>query len=387
MKALLERTPIHDFAVTPARNLKLVRGQGARLWDDRGRGYIDCVAGHGCASLGHAHPHWVAAISRQAAQLSSCGASFANEVRERYLSRLALMTPPGLGRTFLCNSGSESVEAALKFARFTTGRTKFVAAMRGFHGRTFGAMSATFKPLYKDVFQPVVPGFSFVPFGNSEALETALDKDTAGVILEVVQGEGGVHVADSAYLREVRQMCTAAGTLLVLDEVQTGFGRTGRMFACEHAGVTPDLLCAAKAMAGGFPMGAVICADHLEVPVGRHGSTFGGNPMACAAGLATLDVLAREGLVERASILGRMFREQLDGIDSPLIREVRGLGLMVGVQLSVKVAPILADLEAEGILAMRAGPRVLRFLPPLVIGWPDLSEVAHKVERILKQHG
>ncbi len=387
MKALLERAPTHDFAVTPTRGLKLVRGQGARLWDDRGQSYIDCVAGHGCAALGHAHPHWVDAISRQAGQLSSCGASFGNEMRERYLARLALVTPSGLGRTFLCNSGTESVEAALKFARFATGRTKFVAAMRGFHGRTFGAMSATFNPLYKDVFQPVVPGFSFVPFGNSGALGAALDRDTAGVILEVVQGEGGVHVGDTGYLREVRRLCTEAGVLLILDEVQTGFGRTGRMFACEHADVTPDLLCVAKAMAGGFPMGAVICSDHLEVPVGRHGSTFGGNPLACAAGLATLDVIAREGLVERAAIFGRMFREQLEGIDSPLIREVRGLGLMVGLQLSVKVAPILEDLESEGVLAMRAGPRVLRFLPPLVIGWPDLAEVVRIVERVLKRHG
>jgi acetylornithine/LysW-gamma-L-lysine aminotransferase len=383
MKALVEKTPTHHFGVTPPRGLKLVRGEGAHLWDDRGRRYIDCVAGHGCASLGHGHPAWVEAVTRQAAELVSCPAAFDHELRDRYLAHLALAAPAGLGRAFLCNSGAEAVEAALKFARFATGRTGFVAAMRGFHGRTFGAMSATFTPAYREPFEPGVPGFSFVPFGDADAVGAALGPDTAAVILEVIQGEGGVHVAPEGYLAEVRRRCDAAGILLMLDEVQTGFGRTGRMFACEHDGVVPDLMCLAKGMAGGFPMGAVLCADHLDVPVGRHGSTFGGNPLACAAGLATQDVIVREGLVERARVFGDLFRARLETIDSPLIREVRGRGLMVGIQLTEKVAPILKALSEEGVLAMKAGPKVLRFLPPLVIEWADLTRVAQALQGVI----
>jgi len=383
MKTLREPAPAFEFAVTPARGLRLVRGEGAHLWDDRGRRYVDCVAGHGCASLGHAHPVWTRAVAGQAGRLASCPVSFGNETRARYLARLALAAPAGLDRAFLCNSGTEAVEAALKFARFATGRKRFVAALRGFHGRTFGAMSATFNPAYREPFEPGVPGFDFVRFGDPAALAGRLDGETAAVILEVVQGEGGVHPAPDGYLAAVRRACDEVGALLILDEVQTGFGRTGRMFACEHDGVVPDLLCTAKGMAGGFPMGAVLCAGHLEVPVGRHGSTFGGNPLACAAALATLDVIEREGLAERARILGDLFRGRLADIASPLVREVRGRGLMVGVQLAVKADPVVCDLAGEGILALKAGPKVLRFLPPLVIGWPDLAAAAAATARVL----
>jgi acetylornithine/LysW-gamma-L-lysine aminotransferase len=376
-------TSAHLFAVTPPRGLTLVRGAGARVWDDRGREYIDGVAGHGSLILGHGHPHVTAAVTAQASALIGCPVSFGNDVRERYLTRLVTAAPPGLDRAFLCNSGTEAVEAALKFARFATGRTGIVAAMRGFHGRTFGAMSATFNPAYREGFGPTVPGFAFARYDDEAALDAAVGPDTAAVILEVVQGEGGVHPARDAYLRFARELCTARGALLILDEVQTGFGRTGRLFACARAGVAPDLLCLAKGIAAGIPMGAVLCARHLPVPVGRHGSTFGGNPLACAAALATLEVLAAEDLPARADALGSAFRERLAALGAPDIVDVRGLGLMVGVQLRGKAAPVVRALQDGGVLALPAGPRVVRFLPPLNIPASDLDAIADALGAVL----
>ncbi len=368
--------PGHEFSVTLARGLTLVRGRGSRVWDDQGRSYLDGVAGHGSLILGHAHPRLTEAISRQAAVMTSCPVSFGNDVRQQYLAALAEVAPPGLNRAFLCNSGTESVEAALKFARFATGRPGFVSARRGFHGRTFGAMSATFNPLYRRDFTPGVPGFAHVGFGNEAELDAAVTTDTAAVILEVVQGEGGVHPGRRAYFRRVRELCTARGALLILDEVQTGFGRTGRLFACQHMEIVPDILCLAKGIAGGFPMGAVLCADHLEPPLGRHGSTFGGNPLACAAALATLRVLTEEDLPARAATEGARLHAILSAIDSDRIVAVRSQGLMIGVQLADRAAPTIQASQRAGILALPAGRRVVRFLPALNMDPTELEQLS-----------
>jgi len=374
----------HDSGVSSKQSLVLVRGNGARIWDAEGREYIDCVGGHGVANVGHANPAVLQAITEQAQQLGVCPSGFYNDQRAQLLARLAGIAPPGLNRAYLCNSGTEAVEAALKFARLSTERTKIIAAMRGFHGRTFGALSATWRKEYRQPFEPLVPGFEFVPYNNLAKMAEAIDEGTAAVILEVVQGEGGVHLGDGDYLRGVQTMCQERGALFIVDEVQTGFGRTGRMFASEYHGLQPDLMCLAKAMAGGLPMGAALIGPRVGTLAKKsHGTTFGGNPLACAASLATIQYIETEGLVQRAAQLGERFLGGLQAISAPQIREVRGLGLMVAVELKGRSAPYLADLSERGVLALSAGANVMRFLPPLVISAQDVDTVVEQVACVL----
>ena len=362
--------------VYPKRDLTLVRGSGAEVWDDRGRRYLDCVGGIGVASVGHANPAVARAIAEQARLLVTCPGIFYNDRRAELLEKLVSIAPPGLTRAFLCNSGAEAVEAALKFARLATGRTGIVAAMRGFHGRTMGALSATFRKDYREPFAPLVPGFSFVPFGDADRLRHAVGDQTAAVLLEPVQGEGGVRPAEPGYLRAVRAACDEAGAMLILDESQTGFCRTGRMFACEHHGVEPDLLCLAKAIAGGVPMGAVLAGDRLPPLIGKHGTTFGGNPLACAAALAAIRFMEDERLAERAEARGARFRARISRELPTRVRAVRQLGLMIGVELRERCRPALERLMEGGVLALPAGSTVIRLLPPLVISEAQVDEVA-----------
>jgi acetylornithine/LysW-gamma-L-lysine aminotransferase len=365
--------------------LILVRGEGARLWDAEGKEYIDCVGGHGVANVGHANPAVIQAVTEQMQWLTICPNGFYNDQRAQLLAELTRISPPGLERAFLCNSGTEAVEAALKFARISTGRTKVVAAMRGFHGRTFGALSATWHEQYRQPFEPLVPGFEFMPYNRLERVQQAVDGETAAVILEVIQGEGGVNPGGGEYLRGVQSLCQERGALFIIDEVQTGFGRTGRMFASQHHALRPDLMCVAKAIAGGLPMGAVLIGPRVgELPKKTHGSTFGGNPLACAAALATINYIESEGLPQRAAELGVRLMDGLKAIPSPLVREVRGLGLMVGMELKDKSAPYLAALAERGVLALSAGATVMRFLPPLVISAEDLDTVVQQVAAVLE---
>ncbi|MEE2708548.1 MAG: aspartate aminotransferase family protein [Gemmatimonadota bacterium] len=366
----------YSFGVVPKRDVTIVRGRGARLWDSDGREYIDCVGGQGTANVGHCHDAVSAAVTRQMARLSICPESFYNDVRAKLLKTLTDIAPPGLDHIFLCNSGTEAVEAALKFARASTGRQEIVATRRGFHGRTFGALSATWNEKYRKPFEPLVPGFSHIKYNDVEAMEAAVTAQTAAVILEVIQGEGGVRPADGAYLQRTRETCREAGALLIIDEIQTGFGRTGRMFACEHFDLQPDILCVAKAMAGGLPMGATLCNEGAaSVPTMSHGSTFGGNPVLCAAAMAAIGVIRDEGLAEQALANGAYFRERLVAIQSPMMREIRGMGLMIGVELKGKVTPVLRDLMDRGVMALPAGNTVLRYLPPLVISRDEIDTV------------
>jgi len=384
MTASVQLEQQYTSGVYPKRQVAIVRGSGALLWDEAGNEYIDCVGGHGVAIVGHCNPSVVAAIQRQAEILITCPEVFHNDTRAELLQRLVGIAPDGLSRVYLCNSGTEAVEAALKLARLSTGRPGFVAAMRGFHGRTMGALSATWEPKYRKPYLPLVPGFSHVPYNKLSALEGAVDDNTAGVLLEVVQGEGGVNPGTAEYLAGAREICDWRGALLIIDEVQTGFGRTGQMFACQHYHLRPDMMCVAKGIAGGVPMGALLIGAAVEnVKPGVHGSTFGGNPLAAAAASATLDYIVKNDLPGQAREKGAWLMERLGGIDARVIREVRGLGLMIGVELRKRVTPFLRDLMAEGVLALPAGRTVLRLLPPLVITERQLEQVADAVERVL----
>jgi acetylornithine/LysW-gamma-L-lysine aminotransferase len=374
----------YTSGVYAKRDITIVRGQGALLYDDQGREYVDCVGGQGAANLGHAHPLVAEAIAAQARVLISCPEMFYNDRRAQLLQRLTSVAPDPLKRVFLCNSGTESVEAAIKFARYFTQRTDFVAAMRGFHGRSFGALSATWEKKYRTPFEPLLAGFHHVPYNNLEKLEAAVDEHTAAVILEVVQGEGGVYPGTAEYLRGAQEICRKKGALLIIDEIQTGFGRTGKMFAFSHFDLEPDLVCVAKSMAGGLPMGALLISERLgELSPGIHGSTFGGNPLACAASLAALDVLEKEKLPERAAEMGAYIFPKLNALQSPLIREIRGLGLMIGIEIKQKVAPYLTALMARGVLALPAGLTVIRLLPPLVITREQLDRVVAALQEVL----
>ncbi|MBV9788771.1 MAG: aspartate aminotransferase family protein [Chloroflexi bacterium] len=375
----------HASGVYAKRPLTIVQGSGATLWDETGRAYIDCAAGHGVANVGHCHPQVVAAIQEQAATLITCQEALYNDQRALLLDELSARLPVGLDRLFLCNSGTEAVEAAIKVARASTGRTQILAAMRGFHGRTLGALSATWEQHYRAPFQPLVPDFAHVPYNNIDALDTAITGETAAVLLEVIQGEGGVRPGSDEFLRGAQRLCRERGALLLIDEVQTGFGRTGRWWACEHLDLEPDVLILAKSIAGGVPMGAIAIGPRGgALAVGTHGSTFGGNPLACAAARATLSVLQTEQLPEQAASKGAWLLTQLRNLPSRRIREVRGCGLMIGIELRERAAPYLQALQERGVLALPAGPTVIRLLPPLVISSEQLAAVVAALDEVLQ---
>jgi acetylornithine/LysW-gamma-L-lysine aminotransferase len=382
----------HGSGAVARRPVTIVRGEGARLWDAAGRAYLDLGGAHGWAALGHSHPGVTRAIREQAETLVMQTESSYNEQRALWLAELAAVLAARLGTTALgtitrihpCSTGTEANEAAIKLARLVTGRTDFVAVARGFHGRTLGSLSATADPKYRDPFAPLVPGFRHVPLDDVAALEGAVTSRTAGVIIEIVQGEGGVRPAAPEFLAAARRVCDARGALLIVDEIQTGLGRTGRWFACEHTALAPDIVTLGKPLGGGIPMGAAAWRTSLGTfAAGSHGSTFGGNPLACAAGRAVLRAIADERLPERVARLGTLALERLRATPPAVVREVRGLGLMIGIQLRQRVTPVLKALMARGVWALPAGDSVLRLLPPLVIGEDELLEGADIVLEVL----
>jgi acetylornithine/LysW-gamma-L-lysine aminotransferase len=372
----------YELPVYPRRDIVLLRGKAARLYDDQGKEYIDCASNVGVSNIGHGHASVAKAMYEQYLTLGNCYSMFYNPVRARLAKKLVDLAPECLKKVFFCNSGSEAVEAALKFSRATTGKQEIISAMRGFHGKTMGALAATWGSEYQKPFAPMMPGLEHVPYNNFERLKAAVGKQTAAVLLEPVQGEGGVRVGDRQYFQKVRELCDTQDILLIMDEVQTGFGRTGTMFACEQF-VVPDILCLAKSLAGGMPMGAVLCSDRISVPVRSHSSTFGGNPTACAAALASLEVIERQRLVGQAQTLGAYFLEQLQHIESKRIREVRGLGLMIGIELKEKAGPSIQKLMEKGVIALLAGTTVIRLLPPLVISKNQIDAVVSALGEVL----
>ncbi|VVC01083.1 [LysW]-aminoadipate semialdehyde/glutamate semialdehyde transaminase [uncultured archaeon] len=385
-KSIMELEQKYEMNLYPKRGIALARGEGEFVWDTDGRRYIDCTTGVGVAILGHAHPAVIAAIERQARTLMTCQPPFCHEERGKLEQGLAQLFG-GSAKVMLSNSGTEAVEAALKLARRHTKRNGFVAAMNAFHGRSSGSLSLTFKEKYRAPFEPLLGPVARVRFNDAESLKSAVTKDTAAVFLEPVQGEGGVRPAKQEYLRAARDICTDAGALLVLDEVQTGCGRTGKFFAFEHFGIQPDIACLAKGLGGGVPIGAIVAREEVSTfaPL-EHGSTFGGNPLACASANAVLDTIAKDGLLEKVTSDGAYAMQKLQGALSSksCFREVRGMGLMIAVELKVPTREPLAALAQGGVLALPAGEQVIRLLPPFTISRSSLDTVVETLEGALK---
>ena len=353
------------------QDVLLVRGSGARVWDSEGKEYLDFVAGIAVNNVGHCHPAVAQAIARQAERLIHTSNLYYTENQVLLAEELKALT--GMKRAYFCNSGAESVEAALKLTRRATGKSKIVAAERAFHGRTIGALGTTYKSVYREPFRPLNEA-TFVPYNDTEALKSAVTAETGAVILEPVQGEAGVYVADAEYLRAARQICDDKGALLIFDEVQTGFGRTGKWFGKDHFGVMPDIMTLAKAMAGGLPIGAMLAAGPAAEAFakGDHGSTFAGGPLICAAALAVIQVIKDERLVERSEEMGAYLKSRLAKL-AP--REVRGLGLMVGLDLEADCKALVEKALAKGVLLNSTGEHTLRFIPPLVVGKDEIDKV------------
>jgi len=377
----------HASVAYRPRPVTFVRGEGTRLWDDEGHEYLDFGTGIGVAALGHAHPALAQALAEQARTLMTCMPGYYhNDVRASFLDKLASIAPGNLKRVFLSNSGSEAVETALKLAKKHTGRGRIVAAMRAFHGRTLGSLSATWKAAYKKPFLPLVPGYAHVPFGDVEALGESVTDETAALLLEPIQGEGGIYPAPEGYLQAARDLCDAHGALLIFDEVQSGMGRTGTWFACEHDAVVPDVVCLAKALGGGVPLGATVFDTALGFEKGQHGSTFGGNPLACRAGLTVIETILSEGLLENAARVGAHFASGLQHLvetKPEQLREVRGRGVMLALQLRSKAGPVLSALQERGVLALSGGTTALRFLPPLNVTPAEVERVLEALEQAL----
>lgn len=370
----------------PQKPVAFVRGESAYLYDADDRRYVDLGgASHGVANFGHSHPAIVAAIREQAPRLVHTVQTVRSPARADLLARLHGLLPEHLTRSFLANSGTEAVEAALKYAHVATGRTRIVAARAGFHGRTLGALAATHKPQYRKPFESIVRHVDFVPYNDPDAIADALDEEAAAVLLEPVQGEGGVVPADPGYLEAAQAAARDAGALLVIDEIQTGLGRTGRPLAIQDHDIEPDIVLLGKSLAGGLPIGVAAMTEAVAqaMPTGGHANTFGGGPLVMAAATAALETLETEKLAAKALVKGEHFLTRLEKLDAPIVREVRGRGLMVGLDLRIRPQPVLERLLEAGFLALPAGATVVRFLPPLTIGRGDLDAAVDALDKIL----
>ncbi len=376
LKARESKAIIQTYA---RQDVVLVRGNGVRVWDSDGKEYLDFVAGIAVNNVGHCHPTVARAIASQAERLIHTSNLYYTENQVLLAEELKALS--GMDRAYFCNSGAESVEAALKLTRRATGRSKIVAAERAFHGRTLGALGTTYKSVYREPFRPLNEA-TFVPYNDIEALKAAVTAETGAIILEPVQGEAGVYVADAEYLRAARQICDDKGALLIFDEVQTGFGRTGKWFGKDHFGVEPDIMTLAKAMAGGLPIGAMLAAGPAAEAFqkGDHGSTFAGGPLICAGALACIQVIKEEKLVERSEEMGAYLKSRLAEL-AP--NEIRGLGLMVGLDLDADCKALVEKALAKGVILNSTGEHTLRFVPPLVVGKDEIDKMVSVIEQSL----
>jgi predicted acetylornithine/succinylornithine family transaminase len=382
-----ERTQVDIYARYP---VAFVRGEGARLWDADGREYLDFFTGLAVNNLGHAHPRVVAAIREQAGRVLHTSNLYYNEPAAR-LGEL-LLAHSFADRVFLCNSGAEANEAAIKLARkhgfeARDGRYEILTTFGSFHGRTLATVSATAQEKYQTGFQPLVAGFRYVAFGDLEAMAAAVRPETVAILVEPIQGEGGVNVPPPGYLRGLRELCDRLGLLLILDEIQVGMGRTGTLFAHEQEGVVPDIVTLAKALGGGLPIGAMLATEAVarSFTPGSHGTTFGGNPVACAAGVAVLGALLEEGVLENCRKMGERIRDRLEAMRSRLsfVRGVRGRGLILGIELDRPGRPFVEAALGAGLVINVTADRILRLLPPLTIGVADCDRGLDLLERVL----
>lgn len=385
-----DRFLMNTYARLP---IAIQRGRGSKVYDLEGREYLDFVAGIAVNALGHSHPDLVAAIQKQAQSLLHVSNLYYTEPQVKLAQ--ALVEHSFADKVFFCNSGAEANEAAIKLARLHAHRNygperSEIVTMRGsFHGRTMATLTATGQTKVQQGFEPLLPGFAYVPFNDLAAVEQAIGDRTAAVMLEPVQGEGGVHVADRAYLAGVRDLCRQRNVLLIFDEIQTGMGRTGTLFAYEHFGVQPDIMTLAKGLGGGLPIGACLATDAVAAAFtpGAHASTFGGNPLTCAAALAVLRVLIEGRVLEQSRRMGEYFSKGLLDLKDrlPIVKDVRGLGLLLGMELAVEGKPVVMDCLARGILINCTMERVLRFMPPLIIAQREIDRLLDVLSQLLSK--
>ncbi|AEA47976.1 acetylornithine transaminase [Archaeoglobus veneficus] len=370
MKEWFERERAVHIQFYRRQPVVFVKGEGCYLYDVEGKKYLDMVAGIAAATLGHCHPKFIARVSEQLKKLVHVSNLYYTTPQIELAEKLREIT--GMDRFFFCNSGAEAVEASLKIARKATGRKKFVAFSGSFHGRTMGALSVTWKEKFRRPFEPLVQPVEFAEFNSVEDLEKKVDEETAAVILEPVQGEAGVYPATKEFINELFRLRDEYNFLVIFDEVQTGFGRTGRWFAKEHYGVKPDIMAMAKAMGSGFPIGGVGVSEEVaeKLEAGEHASTFGGNPLACVASLATIEIIEEEKLVENSEKTGKYLRKRLEELDG--IKEVRGMGLMIGAKVENAPGMVSRSLE-KGLLVNATSENALRFVPPLIAGREEID--------------
>ncbi|MFZ0696986.1 MAG: aspartate aminotransferase family protein [Nitrososphaeraceae archaeon] len=370
--------------------VRIERGKGAYVWDTSGKEYIDCMGGYGVALVGHCNPRVVEAIKNQAEKLIVCHMSLYNDTREDFLTKIAAIAPQGLNKIFFSNSGAEAVEAALKFSRRYTGKPGIISMNGGYHGKTFGALSVTYSEKYRKPFMPLLEGVKFLPYTNPN-IEDAIDDSIGTVIVEPIQGETGIILPPDRLLQNMRELCTKHKIILIFDEIQSGFGRTGKMWAGEHWKTVPDIMCLAKGIAGGVPIGLTLCKSEIveAMRVGEHSSTFGGNPLACAAGSATIEALTEDKLVENAAALGNYFKEGLLILKDKhkIVREVRGIGMMLAMELRFDVKNVLLDGIRNGLLMLYSGKNILRLLPPLVMEKRTVSTALEIIDNLLLAEG
>jgi acetylornithine/LysW-gamma-L-lysine aminotransferase len=367
--------------------INISKGKGAIVWDVSGNEYIDCMGGYGVALIGHCNDRVVNAIKNQSEKLITCHMSIYNNARLEFLEKISKISPKKLSKIFFSNSGAESTEAALKFSRKFTGKSGIIAMSGGYHGKTFGALSVTHNEKYRKSFQPLLEGVKFVPYSNPSKIEESLDNSIGTVIIEPIQGETGIIVPPDGVLQQVRKICDQNNLVLIFDEIQTGLGRTGRMWAGEHWSTTPDIMCLAKGIAGGLPMGLTLCKpDVLEaMKVGEHSSTFAGNPLSCSAGIATIESIIEENLVENAARVGNIFKNGLFQLkeNHRIVRDVRGLGLMLALELRFDIKDILFDGIKEGLLMLYSGRNIIRLLPPLVLDEVKVAKTLSIMDKLL----